>query len=188
MARSKKTQPFGQVASRVLGRADSRGKRRGAAAVNAWETVVGEGIASHTRGFALREDGELVVYVDGAAWANQLSLMSSELMERLNAHLGEEAVGSLRFTVSRKTKEGLAAPAREEEPGESEGDAVAAVPLDEIEMAQASRVASAIKEEALRELALRVMVKDLEQKKALREDSASEQRKQARRKGRKEGL
>lgn len=102
MARSKKTRALGDIASSVLKRADKEGRRHGALAVNAWREVVGEDVAQHTRGFALRKDRELVIFVDSAAWANQLSLMSEEIRLRLNEHLGEESARTLRFTVSRK--------------------------------------------------------------------------------------
>lgn len=189
MRRARKIQPFDTLASRVLGRADTHGKRRGATAVNAWAEVAGEGIAAHTRGFALRDDGELVVFVDSAPWANELSLMSSDLIARLNAHLGQESVTSLRFTVSRKAREGVAAAPHEGGPNDLDGASrIKSVPLDEIEMAQASRVASAVKETTLREAAMRAMIRDLEQKKALRLDDSSTPRKQGDRRGGNEGL
>lgn len=186
--RSRKTQPFGPLAARVLGRADTHSKRKGAAAVGAWAVVAGDAIASHTRGFALRDDGELVVFVDGSAWANQLSLMSEELMTRLNEHLGEQSVRTLRFTVSRRAREGFAAPEQDTEAGLADADWPEPVGLDEIEMAQASRVASIVKDEALREAALRAMRRDLELKKGLRLNRSGEQRKHAPGTGREEGL
>lgn len=166
MARSRRTQRFDEAASRVLRRADSHGKRFAASAVNAWERVVGNDIAVHTRGFALRDSGELVVFVDSGAWANQLSLMSSDIIERLNAHLGDGAVRSLRFTVSRKVQADALAAATEEGVDEFYStDTTDPQPLTQVERAQAEAVASVIKDDGLREAALKVMVRDLELKK-----------------------
>lgn len=168
MARLKRTADINELAKRVLGRADRHGKRAGAAAVGSWNEVAGAEIAKRTRGFALRDGGELVVFVESAAWANQLSLMSQDLLERLNNHLGENQVTSIRFTVSRRAKhDELALQQTGEAPVPAARQHIS-TPLDETERAQALQVASVIKDEALREAALRAMIKDLEQKKGLR--------------------
>jgi len=138
-------------------------------AVSAWREVVGEDVARHTRGFALRDDRELIVFVDGAAWANQLSLMSDELRERLNSHLGEDSVRTLRFTVSRKVTDevGWEELSRDTEDYYSH-EVMHPMPLDDIELGQAAQVARMVKNAELRAIALRVMIKDLEQKKGAR--------------------
>lgn len=167
MSRTRKTLRFDDVAHRALRRVDSHGKRQSAAAVNAWADVVGPEISAHTRGFALREDRELQVFVDSAPWANQLSLMSSDIQERLNTRLGKDSVRSLRFTVSKKVIDDIVMAAQAEKVDEFYAvDTTEPTPLDQVELAQARAVASAIKEEPLREAALRAMIKDLELKKS----------------------
>lgn len=174
MARLKKTVALGEIAPNVLKRADKSGRRFGAMAIDAWPSVVGDEIARHTRSFALRDDHELVVYVDGAAWANQLSLMADDIQHRLNAHLGETAVKSLRFTVSRKVAEHTATEALEATTEEFYApERQTPVGLDSIELEQARHVAAAIRDPELRELALKAMVKDFEQKKGARLKRAS---------------
>lgn len=169
MKPKRKTLPFNELASEVMRKADKQGKRHAAAAVMAWPKVAGETINRHTKGFSLREDRELVVFVDSAAWANELSLMSDDLAARINAHLGERAVRSLRFTVSRRVKQeatweaGAAATEEFYEP-----DQVEPVPLDDSEIRQAEAIAHAVRDPELREVALRVMIKDLERKKGVR--------------------
>lgn len=169
MSRLKRTVKLSDIAPDVLRRADKAGRRYGAQAVGAWPTVVGEEVARHTRGFALRDHHELVVHVDSAAWANQLSLMADDIRLRLNAHLGENAIESLRFTVSRQVAEHRAAVALE---AEAEGfyapEPQTPVSLDEVELEQARHVAAAIRNPEIREQALKVMIKDLEQKKGAR--------------------
>jgi hypothetical protein len=169
MAREKKTVDFGGIADRVIGKADRKGKRHGAGAVLAWREVVGEAIAGHTKGFALREKGELVVFVDSAAWANQLALMSGDLIDRLNSALGEDSVKSIRFTVSRKVAaEAMWGALTEDDREGGEPDEPDPVPLDETEARQAAYIANAVGDPELREVALRVMIRDLELKKAKR--------------------
>jgi len=136
---------------------------------------MGEDISRHTQGFALRDDGELVVFVDGAAWANQLALMANDLLARLNAYLGNKTVNSLRFTVSKRVGERMT----------WEANAIAAEEyyapdltppraLDEIELSQAEHVAAVVKDAELRSAALKVMIKDLEQKKGVRSRRSDE--------------
>ncbi len=167
--REKRTQTFGAAAERVLGRIDTSGKRYSARVVGVWNEVVGPGIARHTQGFAFREGKELVVFVDTPAWANELSLMSGDLMRRINSRIGEESVSSLRFTVSKRVAAERAWDATiEESEAAYEPDAVEPLPLSEVERDQAAHVAAVIEDPELRELALRVMMKDLALKKGAR--------------------
>jgi len=169
MSRLKKTVRLSELAPDVLRRADKAGRRYGAQAIEAWPTVVGAEVARHTRGFALRDHHELVVHVDSAAWANELSLMADDIRLRLNAHLGEDAIESLRFTVSRKVAEHRAVAALEAEAdGFYAPEPQTPVPLDEVELEQARHVAAAIRDPEIREQALKAMIKDLEQKKGAR--------------------
>lgn len=168
--RAKKTQSFGDAAERVLGRIDTDGKRHGARVVGVWSDVVGPDIAHHTTGFAFRENHELVVFVDTPTWANELALMSGDLMRRINERTGQESVTSLRFTVSRKVATERAW-SRAIEEGETtyEPDQTEPRALSDVEREQAAHVAAAIKDPELREVALRVMIKDLALKKGARE-------------------
>ena len=170
--RSRKTRDLGEVAAGVLKRADKGGRRFGAQAVSAWSEVAGAEIARHTRGFALRGDRELVVFVDSAAWANQLTLMASDLLAQLEAYLGQKTVTSLRFTVSRKVNDEIVweADAMDTEAFYA-SEKSPRVPLDHTEIQQAAHVAAVIKNPELREAALKVMIKDLEQKKGRRPEA-----------------
>jgi hypothetical protein len=175
MARRRRTIGLDEAMNDVVRKADPSGKRHGAQAVAAWHQVVGDDIARHTRGFALREKRELVVFVDSAAWANQLSLMSTELVDRLNAHLGRSEIRILRFTVSRKVSDEMKWSAQEDATDEFYApDLTEPVPLTEREREQALHIAGSVRDPELRELALRVMIKDLERKKGARERAAQE--------------
>ncbi len=62
------------------------GERIGQAAVIVdWPGLVGEGIAAVTEPESITPDGLLRVRVATAAWANELSLMTPQIMARINA-------------------------------------------------------------------------------------------------------
>jgi predicted nucleic acid-binding Zn ribbon protein len=61
----------------------------------AWEQAVGAAVAGASRPTAER-DGVVTVLCEASVWAQELELMSAELIVRLNAELGETAVRELR--------------------------------------------------------------------------------------------
>jgi predicted nucleic acid-binding Zn ribbon protein len=60
-----------------------------------WELAAGPAVASAARPTAER-DGVLTVSCAAAVWAQELNLMAGELIQNLNAALGEEAIRELR--------------------------------------------------------------------------------------------
>ncbi|MGO8905342.1 MAG: DciA family protein [Solirubrobacteraceae bacterium] len=60
-----------------------------------WERAAGPAIAAAARPTAER-DGALTVTCTAAVWAQELDLMAGELIPRLNAALGTEAITQLR--------------------------------------------------------------------------------------------
>jgi predicted nucleic acid-binding Zn ribbon protein len=60
-----------------------------------WQAAVGEAVAQAAKPTAERS-GTLTVVCSAAVWAQELTLMASELVERLNSALGEELVHELR--------------------------------------------------------------------------------------------
>jgi len=172
--RAKKTESLGDVTRRVIERADPRGRRHGARVVDAWNVAAGPEIAKHTHGAALR-DGNLVVYVDSAAWANELVLMTDRFLSVIRSETGKDTVKSIRFTVSKRVSEVHAEKKRAEETDEYyRPDADPTEPLTKNELSQAAHVAAAVHDESLREAALRVMIKDLEWKKGVRARKSAE--------------
>lgn len=147
-------------------RLDRFGNIPKARAVGAWEQVVGPDISSHTMGAGLK-DGEMLVFVDSAAWANELSMMSEDLRSRVNSVVGEELVTAIRFTVSSRIE------IRDRDRIEAEEtrnfyarDETKPIPLSPEELEQVRHSAAVIKEEKLREAAIRATVAGLERKKA----------------------
>ena len=63
-----------------------------------WTEVLGETLAEECRPLSER-DGVVTVGCRSSVWAQELAMMETELVERLNAALGGAAVAELRFRV-----------------------------------------------------------------------------------------
>jgi hypothetical protein len=114
----------------------------------AWPSAVGPEIARQAWPLRVGRDGTLHVATASATWANELTLLASEILERLRDQLGPEAPPALRCAVGPIPE----APAPEPEvapPPQSAAD----VPPDVA--STAASVASAIADPELRELVAR---------------------------------
>ena len=89
--RKKEASTLGETLQELVRSLGLTGRLREYDAVNCWPAVVGTHIAEVTEAKGIR-NGELVVRVSKAAWRQELLLRKKELIERLNAHLGEEIV------------------------------------------------------------------------------------------------
>ena len=69
-----------------------------AAVQGAWRQVAGAPIAAQAEPVAER-DGVVTIACRSASWAQELDLMQSELLRRLEAKLGSGRVRGLRFTA-----------------------------------------------------------------------------------------
>lgn len=103
--RRRKLTHVAAIGDELIEKMDPRGKRHQSRILALWPHIAGPDVADHTRGFALK-GGELLVYVDSPAWANELSIMSEEFRARLNQEAGGEAIQTLRFIVSKRAREG----------------------------------------------------------------------------------
>ncbi len=82
------------LSSAISGLVDAEGWALAAATGSVfgrWAEIVGADLAAHTTPDTLT-DGELTVSADSTAWATQLRLLSSQLVKRLNAELGDGTV------------------------------------------------------------------------------------------------
>lgn len=157
----------GDAARRLLGRLDKGGHMERARAVAVWRSVAGEEVARHALGSAMRAD-ELIVYVDSPVWASELSALSEQYREAVNRELGQELVGRMRFTVSRKvSQEREWDDARRGEREVGSADRAPAIPLDAAEREGIERMAEAIHDERLREAAIRAATADLQWRKGM---------------------
>jgi len=70
-----------------------------------WDRVAGPVVAAEAEPVSER-DGVVTVACRSAVWANELELLSRDLVERLNEALGRPLVSSLRFVVGRSGRRG----------------------------------------------------------------------------------
>ena len=56
-----------------------------------WELLMGKTVAKHTKDLQIR-DGKLFIYTQVAPLKNELNYNKEVLIERINAHLGEEVI------------------------------------------------------------------------------------------------
>jgi len=70
-----------------------------AAVQGAWPAAVGEAIAAQAQPVAER-GGRVTIACRSAVWAQELDLMSVDVIERLNQALGRPAVKALRCTAT----------------------------------------------------------------------------------------
>ena len=109
--------------ARGLGSGDTLSKLRGK-----WANAVGGKIAQHAQPQMIRE-GRLTLTVDSPAWMSQLSMLSPEIIEKINAALEEGAVQELKFclgTPAKNDREKKAAPIKKREISPEEKEAIEA--------------------------------------------------------------
>jgi len=168
-SRKGKTRPLSAGLDQLVGRLD---RKSGGAYTQArigalWQELAGPMVTGHTTGAHLR-DGTLVIYVDGPAWATELTAMSETYRKKINSEIGKSVVNHIRFTVSRKVAEEFRLKRTELEDEEFYlQDVVESIPLTQTERAQVEASTECIPDEQLREAAMRATVADLEWKKGL---------------------
>jgi len=175
VSRLRRSESVGSIIGGLWGRLDRTGEGASRArAIEAWRTVAGDEVAAHARGFALR-DRELLVFVDSAVWANELSVLSENYRVAVNERLGKELVGSIRFAVSKKVAEvqgheaeddshALASRRERVEPRKASDDEIEGV----------RRMADVVKDPALREAVVAAALAHLEWRKGIEADTAAE--------------
>ena len=65
---------------------------------NHWAEIVGQEISKKTEPDKIFKD-TLYISVSSPVWANELAMMSAQLISKINDFIGEEAIRSLRFKV-----------------------------------------------------------------------------------------
>jgi hypothetical protein len=163
------------MARGLIERLDRTGESRARAdVIHLWRTIAGPEVYSHARGFALR-DGELVVFVDSHAWANDLAVMSEHYLAAMQSGVGKEAVTSLRFAVSRKVTEEKSREADDLLDAEAETTpTVEPGRATETELRQLRMMAAGIHDAELREAVIAAAIAQLEWRKGIETENAAE--------------
>jgi predicted nucleic acid-binding Zn ribbon protein len=87
-------QPFGAVLERLMRQRGWEKPKAEATVFGAWEKVVGEDIAKHSRPIKL-DDGVLTVEAESTAWATQLRMLAATLIRNIAKEVGHNVVTRL---------------------------------------------------------------------------------------------
>lgn len=90
--------PLGQALEQLINKLGLAHRVKQQSALVYWEETVGREIGRNTKPAALRR-GVLFVWVRDSAWAAQLAFLKGELIERLNARVGERVVQDIHWLV-----------------------------------------------------------------------------------------
>jgi len=66
---------------------------------NHWEEIVGKEISRKAKPQKIFKS-ILYISVSGPSWANELSMMSEQLIEKINTYIGDEIITKLRFKIT----------------------------------------------------------------------------------------
>ena len=92
----KDIEDIGSIIGSVVDRMGINSKLSTSSIFNHWPEIVGGEIAKKSRPRKLA-DMTLHVSVTSSTWANELSLMSEDLIDKINAFAGQEVVKKIRF-------------------------------------------------------------------------------------------
>ena len=95
-------QRVAELLSRYLAKAGLTERLAQAGVVEAWPALVGERIARNTMAVAVRDDGVLVVKVRSAPWAQELQLMTPQVIARINAGRSDGRISGIHWTIGRE--------------------------------------------------------------------------------------
>ncbi|MFH0887442.1 MAG: DUF721 domain-containing protein [bacterium] len=85
----------------VLRRPEIKKKMREAESCRIWDIVLSENIRKNAQPAKVRE-GVLFVDTATAAWANELNFLKTEIIDKINNHMGESVIKDIFFKVSGK--------------------------------------------------------------------------------------
>ena len=92
----KEFEDIGSIIGSVVDKMELNKKLRTSNIFNHWEDNVGPGISKKSKPERLIRN-TLYVSVTTSTWANELSLMSDKLIEKINSFTGEDIVKAIRF-------------------------------------------------------------------------------------------
>ncbi|TET47994.1 MAG: DUF721 domain-containing protein [Actinomycetota bacterium] len=92
----KEFEDIGSIIGSVVDKMELSKKLRVSNIFNHWEDIVGKQIAKKSKPERLLRK-TLYVSVTTSIWANELSLMSEKLIEKINSFTGEDIVKTIRF-------------------------------------------------------------------------------------------
>ena len=98
--RPKAAEELGSVINKIVSDSDIGKKIKKFNIFNHWPDIVGSDIGNKTKPEKLLRQ-TLYISVTSSTWANELSLMSGQLIKKINDFVGETVVKELRFKTAR---------------------------------------------------------------------------------------
>jgi len=92
----KKSEDIGSIINKIISDPKIKSKLEISNIFNHWNEIVGSEIHKKSRPDKLT-GGVLFVSVINFTWANELSLMSEQLKDKINSYVGRKVVKSIRF-------------------------------------------------------------------------------------------
>lgn len=92
----KNFEDIGSIIEGIIKDTDIKRRLNESRIFNNWKEIVGSEISKKTRPERISR-GTLYLSVTTSIWANELSLMSDKLIEKINSFIGEEVVKKIRF-------------------------------------------------------------------------------------------
>ncbi len=92
----KKLDDIGSIIKDVVENSGMKSKLNISKIFNRWKEIVGDEICKKTEPVRITR-GTLYVSVSTSTWANELSLMSEQLVKKINSFIGKEVVKDIRF-------------------------------------------------------------------------------------------
>jgi predicted nucleic acid-binding Zn ribbon protein len=98
--KSKAAEELGSVINKIVSDSDIGKKIKKFNIFNHWPEIVGNDIGNKTKPEKLLRQ-TLYISVTSSTWANELNLMSGQLIKKINDFVGETVVKELRFKTAR---------------------------------------------------------------------------------------
>jgi predicted nucleic acid-binding Zn ribbon protein len=98
--KSRAAEELGSVINQIVSDSDIGKKIKKFNIFNHWADIVGSDIGAKTKPQKLLRQ-TLYISVTSSTWANELSLMSGQLIKKINDFVGETVVKELRFKTER---------------------------------------------------------------------------------------
>jgi len=92
--RNQRMEPIAEIIRRVLSRKGLEKGIKEAEVLGKWPQIAGTVLANHAEAVAI-EKGILFLRVMDSAWRNELSLLSEELIKKINDDFGEKRVNRI---------------------------------------------------------------------------------------------
>lgn len=148
--------PIGDVLERLLSQLGIDSKIRQMRILSCWKDIVGEKLSKHSQPFAIKK-GNLFVKVDSSAWLAQISYFKEKIISEFNCKQGKEVIKDIYFRIGKiyplssrkKEKRGLRR-----------------IRLSEEDIKWINETLRSVKDEHLRKILKRILIKDKRLKKS----------------------